>query len=187
MRTRGVGVALVLILLVAGSARADTIGLYADIAGTNCNIELQSNLTYVHVVHVTNGSTGCAFMAPRPECLTGAIWVTDQCVLPPPACCCGDSQAGMTWDYGFCQSGTLEIARIVYRRGPLQNPCCVYPVLPHPNSPGGQPLVVDCNSNSVPATVLVATVMGDPVACPCGYPVPVEETTWGRVKALYTQ
>jgi len=80
--------------LVAGLTHADTIGLYADTQGTQCNIELQPYLTYIHVVHVTDGAMGCKFMAPRPECLTGAIPVGDQCPLEPPACCCGDSQTG---------------------------------------------------------------------------------------------
>ena len=186
MRTRVIGALFGLIWLVAGLVHADTIGLYADQWGTNCNIELQHDLTYVHVVHVTDGATGCEFMAPQPACLTGAVSVYDQCVLPPPACCCGSSQTGMTFDYGVCRSGAIEIARIVYRMGQTTNPCCVYPLLPHPNSSGGQLLVSDCDYNVVPAIGLASTVNGDST-CPCGYPVPVEETTWGGVKALYTE
>ena len=181
---RFIAVPLGLIWLVAGLAHADTIGLYADIGGTNCNIELQPNLTYIHVIHVTDGAMGCKFMAPRPECLTGAIFVCDQVVVPPPACGCGDSQTGMTFEYGFCRSGAIEIMRMVYRRGLDMDPCCAYPLLPYPDSPGGQLLVTDCESNEVPAIGLVATVQGDS-SCPCGYPVPVEETTWGSVKALF--
>ncbi len=133
-----------LIWFVSGLTHADTIGLYADIGGTNCNIELQPYLTYIHVVHVTDGATGCKFMAPRPECLAGAIPVCDQCVLAPPSCCCGDSQTGMTIEYGSCRSGAIEILRMVYRRGPDMDPCCVYPLLAHPDSPGGQVMVMDC-------------------------------------------
>jgi hypothetical protein len=169
---------------VAGLTHADTIGLYADIGGTNCNIELQPYLTYIHVVHVTDGAMGCKFMAPRPECLAGAIPVGDQCVMAPPSCCCGDSQTGMTIEYGSCRSGAFEILRMVYRRGPDMDPCCVYPLLAHPESPGGQVMVMDCGSNEVPAVVLAATVQGN-ATCPCGYPVPVEKTAWGKVKSLY--
>jgi hypothetical protein len=65
--------------------------------------------------------------------------------------------------------------------------CCFYPLLPDPDpSTGGNVRVVDCDGNTVAATGLVATVNGN-ATCPCGYPVPVEETTWGQVKALYTE
>ena len=50
----------------------------------------------------------------------------------------------------------------------------------------GQVEVVDCQFASRIATGLTGTVNGN-VTCPCGYPVPVEETTWGRVKSLYIE
>jgi hypothetical protein len=62
----------------------------------------------------------------------------------------------------------------------------LYPVLPNPNFPSGKIEVGDCSNHVVFGVGLVATLNGNS-SCPCGYPVPVEETTWGSVKALYAE
>ena len=65
---------VVLICLFSGLARSDTIGLYADPSGTNCNIYATTPfvLTNVYVVHVAPlGTSGSAFSAPTPACWAG--------------------------------------------------------------------------------------------------------------------
>ena len=98
----------------------------------------------------------------------------------------GIRRRGMTFEYGSCRSGAIEILRMIYRRGPDMDPCCVDPLLPYPGLPGGQVVAVDCELNEVPAVVPAATVQGN-ATCPCGYPVPVDKTTWGKVKSLYSE
>lgn len=172
-----------IIWLLAGLAYGDTIGLYADNGGTNCNIAESLPFTYVYVVHVSpGGATGSEFMAPKPGCWTGATWMQDIEIYGMP----GNSQTGKSIGYGSCLTGVIHILTIVYFAQGLAEPCCVYPVLPAPWSPGGQLLMSDCDFNLVPAMGLAATVNGNST-CPCGYPVPVEETTWGSVKALYDE
>jgi hypothetical protein len=169
--------------LVFGLAQADTIGLYADPSGTSCNITATASLTFVYVVHVSPlGTSGCAFSAPKPSCWTGATWLGDQ----DPYCLigCGDSQTGKMVGYGSCLVGSIHVSTIMYLALGPSEPCCAYPVLPHPDSPGGQIEVVDCDFNPGSAVGLMGMVNGS-TACPCGYPVLVEETTWGSIKALY--
>jgi len=173
-----------LICLVSGLAQGDTIGLYADQSGTNCNITATSSLAYVYVVHVTTGATASEFSAPKPVCWTGATWVGDQCPFVP--CFDGPSQTGMMIGYGSCKAGAIHILTIVYSvQGPSPS-CCSYPLLRDPRYAWKTPVVIDCNENLVSAVGLVATINGN-ATCPCGYPVPVEETTWGSVKALYAE
>lgn len=188
MRTRVTVGLFVCILLGAGLAYGDTIGLYADPSGTSCNITVTPpfTLTYVYVVHVApGGAVASEFMAPKPVCGTGATWIGDQEQFP---CLigCGDSQTGKTIGYGLCLVGSIHVTTIVYFNLGSSEACCPYPVLPHPNSPGGKVQVADCNYNIVPAVGLMAMVNGN-ATCPCGYPVPVEETTWGRIKSLYDE
>jgi hypothetical protein len=174
----------VLICLVSGLAHGDTIGLYADPSGESCNIVATTPfaLTYVYVVHVTDGAAASMFRAPKPACWTGATWIGDS----TPYCAgvgCGDSQTGIALVYGACRID-VHILTITYFVQGASESCCLYPLLPHPWSPGGQVEVADCQFNPGVAMGLIAAVNGGPT-CPCGYPVPVEETTWGRVKSLY--
>jgi hypothetical protein len=182
MQKRVIVGVLGLIWLVAGLAHSDTIGLYAEASGTSCNIAETFPLTYVYVVHVTDGAAASEFSAPKPVCWTGATWVGDQCAFFP--CFDGPSQTGMMIGYGSCKVGAIHILTIVYSvQGPSPS-CCLYPLLRDPRYAWETPVVVDCKENLVSAVGLVTTINGN-ATCPCGYPVPVEETTWGSVKALY--
>jgi len=62
----------------------------------------------------------------------------------------------------------------------------MYPVLTNPEVVSGQIEVTDCDNDVIFGVGLVATINGN-ASCPCGYPVPAVETTWGRVKALYVE
>jgi hypothetical protein len=177
---------MLLVVAVAATCAGDTVGVYADNGGMNCNIvDNYVGLLTVYVVHVTDGATASMFLARRPECWTGAVWVGDSTPYCPGVGC-GDSQTGIGLVYGACQVGAIHVLTITYFVQAASQACCLYPLLPHPGSPGGQVEVTDCGFNPGVAMGLVATVNGGPT-CPCGYPVPVEETTWGRVKALYTE
>ena len=170
-----------MICLVAGLAHGDTIGLYADQFGMNCNIA-GSGLVNVYVVHVTNGATALEFSAPKPACWTGATWLADYCQVPP--CMGGWSQTGIMIGYGSCRAGAILALRIVYTVQEPSASCCSYPLLRDPRDIWETPMVVDCNFDAHAATGLVSTIDGNE-SCPCGYPVAAVETTWGCVKALY--
>lgn len=176
----------VLSVLVSRAAWSDTIGLHSDPSGASCNIVATPfALTEVFVVHVTDGATASMFQAPKPSCWTGAAWLGDM----TPYCAgvgCGDSQAGIALTYGACRIGAIHVLTIRYFSGGSSESCCPYPLLPHPWTQEGHVEIADCEFNPGVALELMATVNGGS-ACPCGYPVPVEETTWGRMKALYIE
>jgi hypothetical protein len=184
MRTRATVGLFVSIWLGAGLAYGDTIGLYADTQGTNCNfVDNQPRLLQVHVVHISpGGATASEFSAPMPACMTGATYLSDTVWFAV-----GNSQVGISVGYGSCVTGSIYLMAINYFVRGTSEICCVYPVLPNPYAvPGGAVLVQDCDFNSVSGVGLAATVNGNS-SCPCGGPVPVEETTWGRVKTLYEE
>ena len=182
MKIKVTTIVFAVLWLAAEVAQGHTIGLYADAGGTTCNISETLPLTYVYVVHhiPASGAIGCSFSAPKPACWTGATWLQDIEPYSWP----GNSQFGKSIGYGSCLTGTLHILTIVYFAQGLSEPCCLYPVLPDPNVPSGEIEIGDCDYNTVFGVGLVTTINGDPT-CPCGYPVAVEETTWGGVKALY--
>jgi hypothetical protein len=72
MKTRVTAGFFVSVWLVAGLAYGDTIGLYADDQGLNCNIvDNYHGLLQVYVMHTSaGGATAAQFSAPRPGCMT---------------------------------------------------------------------------------------------------------------------
>ena len=172
-----------LMSFAAGLGHAETIGIYADPYGSSCSISASFGVTYVYVIHETNGAVASEFIAPKPACWTEATWIGDQNPFGP-CVGCGDSQTGITLGYGVCSSGAVPVLAIGYFVLGPSGVCCPYPVLPRPEA--SEILVADCDFNMATATGWVGMINGN-ASCPCPYPVPVEETTWGQVKALYAE
>jgi len=174
-----------LICVVAAVARGDTIGVYSDNMGTSCNIiDNTTGMLSIYVVHIsTEGATASEFSAPKPDCMVGATYLSDTVAFFEV----GNTQTGTSIPYGTCRMGPTHAVTMIFFAHGTSEPCCLYPVLPDPHpSVGGEVLVEDCNGNTVAAVGLVATVNGN-ATCPCGYPVPVEETTWGQLKAMFSE
>jgi len=161
------------------------LGIYSDAMGTDCNIVATTpSLKPVYVVHTrTDGATACQFSAPKPACWTNAVYLSDTNAF---AVNVGNSQTGAAVGYGTCRTNVTNVMTINYfiQTAPTQF-CCPYPVLPDPNSPSGRIDIVDCGSNLVYSWGATAIVNPN-ATCMCSLPsVAAEETTWGRVKALY--
>jgi hypothetical protein len=185
MIVRSIAACVFLVAIVPVVAHSDTIGLYDYFGGWSCNITDGFAYKTVYVVHWTSGNvTASAFSAPKPACWTNATWVSDTDPWGWP----GSSQTGKWYSYGMCitEPRVLYLMTINYVVQGSSPPCCLYPLLPNPYEDPEHPIVVDCANNNRPVAGLVATINGN-ATCPCGNPVPVEETTWGRVKALYAE
>jgi hypothetical protein len=160
------------------------IGVFPDVVGADCNIlDLAPGLLSVHVIHYPgdNGAVASEFAAPMPACMTLAFWLSDTTFGITP----GNSQVGISIGYGNCYTQPIHILTINYFVQGMSEPCCHYPVVAHPQF--GAINAVDCNNQLIPAAGITNTVNGD-ATCPCPIPdtVPVHESTWGQVKALYT-
>jgi hypothetical protein len=162
---------------------AGVIGLYADPTGSNCNIIYGPSFVQVFVVHThTSGATASQFAAPKPACWTNAIWFSDVGLWPISI---GNSQAGVSIGYGACHTSAIHLLTINYfATTPPTQSCCPYPVIAHPLEPSGEIVVVDCDDNLLAAKGAAAIIYPD-ASCLCESVVRVEETTWGRLKAMY--
>ncbi len=176
-------------LLSAGMAfaqMAGEIGIFADFGGTDCFLsDTVPGLCTYTVVHVWSaGSTAARFSAPQPACLL-ATYLSDTCAF---GCMIGNSQTGMSIGHGACLVSPIFLVSINYFCQGLTGPCCAYPVLPDPNVPSGTIEVVDCNNNLITGVPgLSGVVNGDPNNCPCDPTIGTEQSTWGKVKALYAE
>jgi hypothetical protein len=156
------------------------IDLYGNNSGTaELVYDSTPGLVVIYVVHTfepLGGAAACQFSAPKPACFAGT-YLSDTSVFPVTI---GNSQSGVSVGYGSCRQYPIHVLTIAFF-GLGTTSCCYYPVLPDPNEPSGQVVAVDCGQQLVPVTA-GATVVNFVYGC---YSIPVEETSWGKVKSLY--
>ncbi len=177
---------LVLPLLLCAAAafgQAGSVGIFADPQGVGCALgDPAAAVTSYYVVHVyASGVTAAQFSAPKPACFTAA-YLSDTAIYPVTI---GNSQVGISMGYGACLSSPIHVLTINYLTAGTTPPCCEYPVLPDPNaSPAPGIWTVDCDFNVLAAGGRAGVINMTP-DCMCVGATPVEDSTWGRVKALY--
>jgi hypothetical protein len=160
-------------------AQNGNIGIFADQAGTSCNISSASPLLYVYFVHVNAvGATASQWAAPAPPCMT-ATHVMD--IVPFEVL--GNTVTGIAVPYGTCKTGTFCLISALYYVTAAE-PCCHWPVVADPYVASGKVEIADCEYNLTYGTGGQAIVNATE-SCNCN--VPFENTTWGQVKAIYVE
>jgi len=172
---------LTLVLMLGATmafAQNGSIGVFADPAGASCNLSGAAGMLYVYFVHVNAlGATASQWAAPAPTCMT-ATRLAD---LPVFAINLGNTAAGITIGYGVCKTGSFHIITALYQTIIGPTACCRWSVVADPSLPSGKIEIPDCDFNLSYGTGGQALVGS---MCPtCN--VPLEDTTWGQMKALY--
>jgi hypothetical protein len=183
---------LLLILVLALSAgvasaqvnpAAGRIGIFGDATASSCVFTTSETSTFnVYVVHVENslGIGGVEFWAPKPDCLN-AEWLADINIF---GFVLGNTQTGYTTGYGICATGTTHVCTMRFLGNGPTSECCVYYVYDHPAQPSPYYEFSDCNLNLVYGGAKAG--MANPnSSCTCES-IPVQDTSWGAIKALYS-
>jgi len=199
--TRSFSLALALVFLSSLAAgQAGMVGVYSDPYGTNCELDPTATgipdalfgpqavpyspaaVAHFYVVHMNAvRATGIRFAAPKPACMV-AEWLEDTSIFT----LAGDSQNGITVNYNACKTGTFCVLTLAFVVGTEPTPeCCFYPVLADPSASSGRIEVVHCDDGHVDYATGFQGIINATTACDCN--IPVGESTWGRVKALYGQ
>jgi hypothetical protein len=193
---------VVLGLLVLGAAETTAnpiprptghVSPYVDIAGTDYLTGNPEGIVriYFFLESWMTGEwvTGVGFSAPKPNCFN-AEFLGEVLYF---ATAIGHIQTGVGIAFGAClTSSRVLLGKLTYEAvGSL--PCCHYWVCPDPAAPSGKIELVDCNDTKHLGTggALVLNTATYPCedsnTTPCQQPVPVESSTWGKVKSLYAQ
>lgn len=184
--------ALFLAILVVFSAnlafaQAGAINLFSDPSGTSCDLfPVAGTLFFVYAVHVlAPGVTASQWAAPIPACAgPNTIFLSDQAVFPVTL---GSSQTGVAIGYGACFGSPLHILTIqTLVLAPIPT-CCLWHVTGDPNSVSGQIEVVDCANQLHVVPNMPSAVINPDGLCDCDEPLPTESSTWGGIKALYSE
>jgi hypothetical protein len=165
-------------------AQGGHIGLYTDAAGGGCDLDdAAQGIVDIYVVHKnTPGAAACQFMV-QPSIGFTATHVgdaTDYLFI-------GNSQTGISIAYMECLAAPINVMTISYLFDGTSSACGYLEVVPDPAAIPSAILVVDCAEPF--AHKLVATggrvYVNADGSCPCQAPVPVQNETWGGIKALY--
>jgi hypothetical protein len=181
--------------------QAGSVGIYAAPDGYDCNLtDVAPGLATYYFVHwhFLEGATACQFWAPMPWCMNGAVYLSDTQVF---AVTIGNSQTGVSIGYGACLASPIHVLSINFFVQGLSTSCCCYYVYGHPNSDSGEVEIVDCNNQLITASGYLGVINSEPT-CLCGIlkgespsvslscindPIPVEESTWGKLKSMYAE
>ena len=180
------------ISLCAGSVFSSSgfINLHSDPVGIRCYIsDTTPGYFKVYVFHEwTTGATASRFKLVSSAGFTATYigetiyWFFNSL---------GNTQEGIVIAYGICLVGQFLIATITYYGYGTSEPCSYLEVVPHPDAETGKIEMVDC---TMPIPLLheiwsqggvVINWPGDPCYRWCV--LPIEDTSWGRIKALYQQ
>jgi hypothetical protein len=175
---------------VVESLHAEFIGVFGDTHGCKCSLEDKvPGLMTITVLHVNSPrATRSRFAAPKTSCMS-ATWLGDTSIFPGTT---GNSQTGISIDYGQCHTGTFHVFTIVYFSDGKTTDCCYYQVLPDPNAVSGRIEAVNCNKETVfihgrSEFINVTDECGCNLDEPWCYPVAAESSIWGKIKALYKE
>ena len=174
-----------IVILIAASATFAQVGgnlaVYSDPQGISCDLLDVSDINHYYVVHRFThppGVFGAIFKIETDH--TGVLlgWSS------PPFPYIGHPLMGISINYLMCLSPPILILEMIYVGSGTTPPCGEMRVVEHPGSNPPGLWAVDCSINRVPAQGYTSYINNDG-SCPCTSPIPVQETTWGQVKALY--
>ena len=173
--------ALILALILAASARAQVSGvgriaIFSDEALTDSTlVDSSSRIVDIYIAHVDcfGGVTGSEFKT-QPDGGFAGVWLNETSPWWPYVL--GTSPEGVSIAYASCVTADIFLIKAVYWLPGISSPCSGLSVVGHPDR-NGYMVCTGCNFVDLPCDA--------PGSLRVNCPVPVEETTWGRVKALY--
>lgn len=175
-RTLLIGLCLTMVASLA-FAQAGSIRIASDATGVECNFADAGGLVQVYLLHVdAPGATASQFKLD----VSAAGW-THLGDTWNFATVIGSSMTGVSVAYGACFSAPIALGTINFF-GSAAPACSMINIVADPGALSGQIEAVDCASFKVFPTGGAGIVNPDGT-CDCS--TPVQETTWGGVKALY--
>jgi hypothetical protein len=174
------------ILLINGVVFAQldlgSIDIFTDLTSMSCDFLDTGGFVQVQIfaTHANDGSTASMWMLTVPP---GWTHFGDT----SPYQTIGVSVDGASVAYGNCITGDFNILTANFGTPGDTPACSLLKIVPHPAAPTGLIELVDCQEPAPAKQTfagLGAGIVNDDGSCPCTY-VPVHETTWGGIKALY--
>jgi hypothetical protein len=175
------------VLFIASLAYAQPgrIQLFSDPTPQGCDLT-DDGVFFVWVYHINTNATASQFSVILGS---GASGITLLGATSPHPTVIGDVQTGVAVAYGSClgSTGPIELFQLMYNGTNQSAPCSQLLATDDPTATPPGIYVVDCilpTPNKLVAAGSVAHFNNNGT-CPCVPAIPVEETSWGQIKALY--
>lgn len=177
------------LVILAGVVYAQTGGrveLYPDAQMSSCSlVDDAPGIVQVHMFHTNiREAAAIQYAAPKPECWEGATWLGDVIVFGLQTGNTQDEFFGLSIGYQLCAQLPVYIGYMSFVTSGTAQTCCVYSAVGASGAPSGLIEVVDCDEHKLYGGANDLVINPDHT-CPCQFPVAVEATSWGAVKALY--
>lgn len=174
-------------LLAGGPAVAGSLGVYADRDATQCNITVETAGVHTFYIVYTGGPgiVTIAFSAPKPDGLHAEVLVNelyDAAYFRSP----GTTQTGIELGHYFCEPSPMYVMAVQYWTTGPADPCTRFAVGAHPDYESGKIEAWTCGGERIYVEPVVNVINGNGrCPCPVSNLLPVNESTWGGIKALY--
>jgi hypothetical protein len=180
-------------MIMTGTAFAEigNIGLFSDPGGTVCNLyDDVTGLVQIYVVLSyiptwIDGAMGARFMV---ECDDGVNMIYIDEIIPDPFIAEGNSLTGIDMGSPICYPSPHLILTIRYYGQGLSDICSYCRVVAHPvplNEQYPEAIyIIICDGLPYWFSATGGEIVINPDAG-CNCDVPVEETSWGKIKSLY--
>lgn len=159
-----------------------SIDVYSDQGQGSCNFVDAGGLLQVFVFHThTDGATASQFKIETPPSANwlhfGDLWQFQTVI--------GSAPVGVSIGYGSClgQLGDIYLGAVNFNSTTPAAVCDLISVVPDPASLSGLLEIVDCTATKFTKDRGGQGRVNSDGSCDCS--VPVRETTWGGIKALY--
>lgn len=169
------------------SAQWGDLGAYNDQAGLSCNIADVGAAIHDVFIVLKHNSSGAVVVKFKAQSTATMSYVGE--TVPPPYVAIGSSLAGIEIGFTSCKTLDTYVMKVTYFGTGSSPQCSYFSVIPHQGSEiPGQVITVDCNTpfgnlHAIPGGQAIINPGAPPAQCDCN--VPVGESTWGAIKALY--
>lgn len=163
--------------------RVGSLDVFSDPGYADCNFTdtIFGLITaYVLVTRAIDGTTAAQWMMDIPSAWT-LLGTTS-----PFQTVIGDPLSGIAIAYGQCMTGSFLILTVSFFGDGLSPTCSFISIVPDPTAPSGKIEIVDCQLPNVQKWLfgpLGQGIVNGDGTCICT--IPVQEATWGQLKALY--
>lgn len=165
-------------------AQGGQVGVFSDVAATNCNYaDASVGLGSIYVVHITDGVAAGAQGSQFKIDLGAGVNMTVTGVQANYPLVIGEPYTGVAVTYNVCAALPTLVYTLNFFNQGTSVPCSYVSVIGYAQT-GGAVRVLACSGIEYNLPAGGQLIVNSDGSCDCD--IPVDDATWGEIKALYS-